>query len=164
MSNAVATRSFCVKSTVSMVSSARTNAAIVFAPLQRHHVGLKSSPQLVPACDPPLFYYSIQLRIGFSSVMAAFSMQKDQRLLPTLRHLGDSEIMNQNTDIAGSTLNAFHLFISSVSAPISLAHYSLTNQNPNGLSSERRMSSYSLDIPAHPRRIHRLHMIFPSKY
>lgn len=83
-------------------------------------MGLKSSPQLVPACDPPLFSYSIQLRIVFSSIIAAFSMQKDQRLLPALRHLGDSETMNQNTDIAGSTLNALHLFINSISAPIYL--------------------------------------------
>jgi hypothetical protein len=98
-----------------------------FAPLRRHHVGLKPSPQLAPACDPPLFYYSIQLRIGFSSAMAAFSMQKDQRLLPALRHLGDSESTDQNADTTGSTLSAFHLSISSGSAPIFLAHYSLTN-------------------------------------
>jgi hypothetical protein len=116
-------------------------------------VGLKSSLQLAPACDPPLFYRSIQLRICFSSVMAAFSMQKDQRLLPALRHLGDSETIYQNTDITGSTLNAFRLFISSVSAPLSFAPYSLTNQNPNVLSSERYMSSYTLYFPAHPRRI-----------
>jgi hypothetical protein len=132
-----------------------------FAPLRRHHVGLRPSPRLAPACDPPLFYYSIQLRIGFSSAMAAFSMQKDQRLLPALRHLGDSESTNQNADTTGSTLNAFHLSISSDSAPIFLAHYSLTNQNLNALSSERHMSSYSLYIPTHPRRIHRLHMLRP---
>jgi hypothetical protein len=95
--------------------------------------------------------------------MTAFSMQKDQRLLPALRQLGDSETMNQNTDIAGSTLNAFHLFINSVSAPTSLAHYSLTGQNPNALSLERHAFSYSLYIPAHPRRIHRFHMIFTMR-
>jgi hypothetical protein len=60
-------------------------------------------------------------------------MQKDQRLLPVFRHLGDSETINQNADIAGSTLNAFCLFITSVSAPISLAHYSLANRNPNAV-------------------------------
>src|ERR1700761_7099057 len=90
-------------------------------------------------------------------------MQKDQRPLPVLRHFSYSETVNQNTDIAGSTLNAFRPFINSVSAPTPPAHCSLANQNPNSLSREWHLSSYGLYFPAHPRHIHRLHMHFITR-